>query len=74
MVIEDHQISSIKAPTLVIHGDKDPFMSVEGGKETAQLISGANLLIINGMGHDMPKETWPTIIDAISDHIKQVSS
>ncbi|MFA5179948.1 MAG: alpha/beta hydrolase [Syntrophales bacterium] len=61
-------IASIEAPTLIIHGDEDPLMSVEGGKEMAQLISGAKLLIINGMGHDMPKEAWPKIIDAIDNH------
>jgi pimeloyl-ACP methyl ester carboxylesterase len=61
-------IASIKVPTLVIHGDEDPLMSVEGGKETAQLIPGAKLLIIAGMGHDLPKEAWPEIIDAISNH------
>ncbi|PKN05873.1 MAG: alpha/beta hydrolase, partial [Deltaproteobacteria bacterium HGW-Deltaproteobacteria-7] len=67
-------IASIKVPTLVIHGDADPLMPVEGGKETAQLIPGAKLLIIEGMGHDMPRETWQKIIDAISDHtIKKVS-
>ena len=67
-------ISSIKVPTLVIHGDKDPFMSVEGGKETAQMIPEAKLLIIDGMGHDMPKEVWPTIIDAISNHTIQAGT
>jgi len=61
-------IASIKAPTLVIHGDKDTLMSVEGGKETAQLIPGSKLLIIEGMGHDMPKAVWPKIITAISNH------
>ena len=61
-------IASIKVPTLVIHGNKDPFMPIEGGKETAQLIPGAKLLIIDGMGHDMPQEAWPEIIDAISNH------
>ena len=64
-------IASIKATTLVIHGDKDPFMPVEGGKETAELIPGSKLLIIKGMGHDIPKGTWPIIVDTISDHIKQ---
>ncbi len=64
-------IASIKAPTLVIHGDKDPFMPVEGGKETAELIPDSKLLIIKGMGHDIPKGTWPIIVDTISDHIKQ---
>ncbi|MGE4290803.1 MAG: alpha/beta fold hydrolase [Desulfovibrio sp.] len=63
-------IASIKAPTLVIHGDKDPFMPLEGGKEIAQLIPGTKLLIIEGMGHDMPKETWPTIVDAIAGHVR----
>ena len=66
-------IVSIKVPTLVIHGDKDPFMSVEGGKETAKLIPGAKLLIIDGMGHDLPKEAWPEIIDAISNHTTQAN-
>jgi pimeloyl-ACP methyl ester carboxylesterase len=61
-------IASIKAPTLIIHGDEDPLMSVEGGKEMAKLIPGAKLLIINGMGHDMPKEAWPKIIDAVYIH------
>ena len=59
-------IASITAPTLVIHGDKDPFMSVEGGQETAALISDSKLLIIKGMGHDMPTPVWPRIINAIS--------
>ncbi|NTV13304.1 MAG: alpha/beta hydrolase [Desulfobulbaceae bacterium] len=67
-------IASIKTPTLVIHGDKDPFMSVEGGRETAQLIPGATLLIIDGMGHDMPKEVWPTIIDAMSSNVIEVAA
>jgi len=66
-------LASIKVPTLVIHGDEDPFMSVEGGKETAQLIPGAELLIINGMGHDMPKEAWSEIVDAISHHTMQAN-
>ncbi|MEN6376300.1 MAG: alpha/beta hydrolase [Smithella sp.] len=66
-------IASIEVPTLIIHGDEDPLMSVEGGKEMAQLISGAQLLIINGMGHDMPKEAWPKIIDAIYNHTMEAS-
>ncbi len=66
-------IASIKVPTLVIHGDGDPLVSVEGGKETAQLILGAKLLIVNGMGHDMPKEAWPKIIDAIYNHTMEAN-
>jgi pimeloyl-ACP methyl ester carboxylesterase len=64
-------LSSIKAPTLVIHGADDPLIPVEGGKDTARVIPGASLLIINGMGHDMPKKVWSEIADAISHHTAQ---
>ena len=64
-------LSSIKVPTLVIHGADDPLIPVEGGKDTARAIPGASLLIINGMGHDMPKKVWSEIADAISHHTAQ---
>jgi pimeloyl-ACP methyl ester carboxylesterase len=60
-------LSSIKVPTLVIHGADDPLIPVEGGKDTARVIPGARLLVINGMGHDMPKGVWAEIVDAISN-------
>jgi len=58
-------ISAIQAPTLVIHGREDPFNSVEAGKEIASTIPGAELLIIDGMGHSFPREVIPQIIEAI---------
>ncbi len=51
-------LSSITVPTLVIHGADDPLIPAEGGKDTARVIPGASLLIIDGMGHDMPKGVW----------------
>ena len=59
------RLSSIIAPTVVIHGNDDPLVPVEGGKDTADSIPGAELVIIDGMGHSMPPETWPTIVNAI---------
>jgi hypothetical protein len=44
---------------------------VEGGKDTAQVMPGARIFIINGMGHDMPKGVWVKIVNAISQHIMQ---
>ena len=58
-------ISSIKAPTLVIHGKEDPFNSVEAGKEIASTIPGAELLLIDGMGHSFPLEVIPRIVNAL---------
>ena len=59
-------LAGVKVPTLVIHGDADPLVPVEGGIDTADSIPGAELLIIEGMGHDMPTGAWPQIIDGIS--------
>lgn len=62
-------LSSIRVPALVVHGADDPLIPVEGGMDTARAIPGARLLIVNGMGHDMPKGVWPEITEAISRHV-----
>ncbi|MFX1506588.1 MAG: alpha/beta fold hydrolase [Promethearchaeota archaeon] len=62
------ELNSVKIPTLVIHGDADPLVPVEGGKETAEIIPGAKLLIIEGMGHSIPAAAAPRIIEAIINH------
>jgi pimeloyl-ACP methyl ester carboxylesterase len=59
-------LDSVTAPTLVIHGADDPLVPVECGKATAEAISGADILIIDGMGHDLPLGAWPQIVDAIT--------
>lgn len=61
-------LSTIAVPTLVIHGADDPLIPVEGGKDTVRVIPGAKLLIMNGMGHDMPKGVWAETVDAISEN------
>lgn len=61
-------LKSVRVPTLVIHGDIDPLVPVEGGIDTAQAIPGAQLLIIEGMGHDLPPLIWPQVIEAITKH------
>jgi pimeloyl-ACP methyl ester carboxylesterase len=61
-------LRSVSAPTLVIHGDADPLVPVEGGIDTANAIPGAELVIVEGMGHGLPVEVWPQVIDAIARH------
>jgi pimeloyl-ACP methyl ester carboxylesterase len=63
-------LRSIKAPTLVIHGDADPLVAYSGGKATAAAIPGARLVTIKGMGHDLPRKAWREIIDAIVEHTR----
>jgi pimeloyl-ACP methyl ester carboxylesterase len=67
-------LSSINVPTLVVHGTSDPLVSVEGGKATAKAIPGAQLMLIEGMGHDLPHGgAWPQIIEAIATHTQNTT-
>jgi pimeloyl-ACP methyl ester carboxylesterase len=59
-------VRGIARPTLVVHGDSDPLINVSAGRRTAELIAGSELLIIPGMGHDLPRPVWPAIVDAVS--------
>ncbi len=58
----------------MIHGTVDPLVRPEGGKDTAASISGAKLLMIEGMGHALPIRMWPQIIDAIDKHAHGASA
>ena len=63
-------LKSVYAPTLVIHGDEDPLLRVEGGIDTAEAIPDAELMIIPGMGHALPVGAWPQIVGAIGRHAR----
>ena len=58
-------------PTLVIHGEQDPLVHVSGGRATAAAIPGAELVVIDGMGHDLPKELWSAIADRVEALVKR---
>lgn len=60
-------LQAVRAPSLVIHGAADPLLRPAAGRATARAIPGARLLIIPGMGHDLPRPAWPQIIDAIAE-------
>jgi pimeloyl-ACP methyl ester carboxylesterase len=64
-------VRKIAAPTLVIHGADDPLVPVEGGRDTAENINGAELMIIPGMGHDLPAQLHATVADAIDKVAKR---
>lgn len=61
-------LRSLRVPTLVIHGGDDTLILPKGGLRTAELIPGANLLLLSDMGHDLPRPLWPLIIDAVISH------
>jgi len=62
------QLRTITAPTLVIHGTADRLVAPSGGKATARAIPGARLMLIEGMGHDLPHGAWPRVIGGIIDN------
>jgi pimeloyl-ACP methyl ester carboxylesterase len=59
-------LRAVRVPTLVIHGADDPLITVSGGTATAEAVPGAELLVIPGMGHDLPQQLWDRIADVIA--------
>ncbi|MGW6271089.1 alpha/beta fold hydrolase [Streptomyces sp. NPDC055060] len=61
-------LCELRVPTLVIHGLDDTLIDPSGGRRTADLVPGAELMLLPDMGHDRPRELWPTLIDALVAH------
>ncbi len=62
------RLKSVTTPTLVLHGEDDPLVKLEGGKATAAAIPGAVLKTFPGWGHDLPMELVDTMADEIAEH------
>jgi pimeloyl-ACP methyl ester carboxylesterase len=60
------RLRDVRVPALVIHGEQDPLVGASGGRATAAAIPGAELVVIDGMGHDLPQPLWPEIADHIA--------
>lgn len=60
------RLRSLRMPALVIHGADDRMVHVSGGRATARALPGAELLVVDGMGHDLPADLYPTFVDAIT--------
>jgi pimeloyl-ACP methyl ester carboxylesterase len=60
-------LGSLAIPTLVIHGDADPLVPIAAGYDTAEAIPGARMLVIEGMGHELPEGAWPQVVDAVAE-------
>ncbi|MGI8801222.1 MAG: alpha/beta fold hydrolase [Solirubrobacteraceae bacterium] len=60
------ELRRLQVPALVVHGTKDRLINRSGGRAVAAAIPGAELLEIEGMGHDLPAGMWPRIVDGIA--------
>jgi pimeloyl-ACP methyl ester carboxylesterase len=62
----------IVAPTVVIHGKEDKLVRPGCGKAVARAIRGAELHLIPGMGHDLPKALWPKLVHLVESNARRI--
>jgi pimeloyl-ACP methyl ester carboxylesterase len=67
-------LNSLDVPSLVIHGDADPLVPIDGGYATAKAIPNAQLKICKGMGHTIPSALYSDISQAIIELIRSTNS
>lgn len=67
-------VRGIRVPTLVVHGDADQLVPPAGGRATAAAIKGSELMMVEGMGHDLPRPLWPQITAAIAAHVERAEA
>ncbi|POM24939.1 2-hydroxy-6-oxo-6-phenylhexa-2,4-dienoate hydrolase [Actinomadura rubteroloni] len=61
----------IAAPTLVVHGDRDPLLPLPHGEALRDAIPGADLLVLEGAGHDVPEPVWDAFVSALLHHTRR---
>ncbi len=61
-------LRNLTVPTLVMHGTADTLIEPIGGRRTAELVPGARLELIEGMGHDYPPAIWERWVDLVTQH------
>lgn len=62
-------LARIRVPFLVIHGDDDPLIPLEGGRDTARRVAHARLEVVAGLGHDVTPDFGPLLADLVADHV-----
>ena len=67
-------LEELELPALVIHGDADPLVRLDGGHDTHLALRGSKLMVLEGMGHDLPQPLWPGVIDAIDALTREAQS
>jgi pimeloyl-ACP methyl ester carboxylesterase len=68
------KLRELRKPVLVLHGDQDPILRVSAARATAKAIGGARLLVLPGVGHDLPAPLWPAIASEVRQLADQASA
>ncbi len=61
-------LGHVRVPTLVLHGSADTLITPSGGQRTAELIPGAEFVLLDGMGHDYPVAFWDEWVEVVTAH------
>jgi pimeloyl-ACP methyl ester carboxylesterase len=67
-------LRSVNVPTLVLHGAADPLVAVSGGRATADAVPDGELVVFDGMGHDLPRALWTEITARIGDLVQRAEA
>lgn len=65
------QLAKLDLPALVVHGLADKLVDPSGGRATAQAIPGAELMLIEGMGHDLPRAVWEPLAELVAGAVER---
>ncbi len=65
-------LTTIRVPTLVVHGSEDALIPLEAGRDTAKHVPGAELLVVPGMGHQVVPSNSPVLAEALDAHARRV--
>ena len=68
------RLAAVRAPTVVIHGTRDPLVRPVAGRDVARGIAGARLEMIEGMGHDLPPALWGRIVGLLVDNARRAAA
>ena len=66
-------LRTLTIPSLVIHGENDPLIPPDNGRQTAAALPGARLMTIPAMGHNLPPRVWPEVLDAVVEVTSQAA-
>ena len=67
-------LGHVHVPTLVLHGANDPLIDASGARATADAIADAELVVIDGMGHDLPRALWRSITERIANLVARAEA
>jgi pimeloyl-ACP methyl ester carboxylesterase len=64
-------LGDVSVPTVVVHGTADQLIAPSGGEATAKAVPGAELDLVEGMGHDLAPGLWPLLLDRIEQAVRR---